>query len=371
MDETVITWVTSYLKSRSQFVSVGTAESSMCKVDRGVPQGSVLGPLLYSIFTNEMSEVVTDINCPNICHNDGKKLFHQECDHCGKLSQYADDATYHTASKHRVRNQQNLTQKLKTLGEYLNSNQLTINKDKTKILEVMLKQKRGRLPVNPPELQVINSDQEIETIKTSKHCRILGLNVQENLAWTAHLETGSKPLLPSLRKNLGALRNLGKLIPQQSRNTIARGLIISRLTYLISIWGGATPNLIRRAQTIQNAAARWVSGRKRSTKISTLLEATNWFSIREMTRLNSANIIWKTLNKKTPANLHEQLIWDRQSLDIEISEPRLQFSRRNFSHRESLNWNEIPCHIRKLSNIGNFKKHMKIWVKSLRPRMPD
>ena len=65
------------------------------------------------------------------------------------------------------------------------------------------------------------------------------------------------------------------MIPFKSRNTLARGLIISRLTYGISIWGGATPNLLRQAQITQNNVARWVTGKMRKDKDHNTNES-NW-----------------------------------------------------------------------------------------------
>ena len=135
--------------------------------------------------------------------------------------------------------------------------------DKTKITECMIKQKRGRTPRSPPELAILNDNQEQETLRYSNHCWILGTNIQNNLTWLSHLETGKKALLPDLRKHLGALRQLGKKIPRDSWNTLARGLIVSRLTYLTSIWGGTTENQIGKAHIILNAAAKWVTGKTR------------------------------------------------------------------------------------------------------------
>ena len=132
---------------------------------------------------------------------------------------------------------------LHKLADFLTANQLAINMDKTHIEEVMIKQKKGRLPGITLSLQVTNAKNEPEVVNTTGHCRILGLNVQANLTWTSHLESGLKPLLPSLRRNIGALKNLSKLVPFSSRNTIARGLIQSRLSYLLCVWGGNTkPN---------------------------------------------------------------------------------------------------------------------------------
>ena len=139
-----------------------------------------------------------------------QKLFGDQCDLCGNLTQYADDASYHIANKHRGQNQEKLSQNITRLADFLSSNQLTINKEKTHLVEIMIRQKRGRLPADPPpELQVLNNRNEIETVRNSDHCRILGLNLQHNLTWNSHLEDGVKSLLPSLRRSLGALRTLG------------------------------------------------------------------------------------------------------------------------------------------------------------------
>ena len=238
MDETVLKWISSYLSHRSQFVSVGTARSSIHSMERGVPQGSVLGPLLFTVFTNELSLVIRDPDCTNPTHHDNSKLFGNNCDLCGKNFQYADDTTYHFASKSRDKNQQKLKLNLIKLADFLTANQLAINMDKTHIEEIMIKQKKSRLPGITPSLQVTNARMEPEIINTTGNCRILGLNVQANLTWTSHLESGPKPLLPSLRRNIGALRNLSKMVTFGSRNTIARGFVQSRLSYLLCVWGG-------------------------------------------------------------------------------------------------------------------------------------
>ena len=185
------------------------------------------------------------------------------------------------------------------------------------------------------------------------------------------MEDGVKPLLPQLRKSLGALRNSGKLIPSGSRNTLARGLILSRLSYLISIWGGATPNLLRKAQAIQNMAARWVTSKGRRTRTSTLLELTGWFSIQELTKISSATITWKIINNKTPKRLQDTLTWDPLTLKFDIKEPRLEFTRAKFSYRACLDWNNLPDNIRTIKNISRFKLQMKKLMKETRPRMPD
>ena len=115
MDASAIKWIEQYLGQRTQFVEIGTAKSRMIAMDRGVPQGSVLGPLLYSLFTNELAEVVRNLDCQNPVHLDDENLFGSDCNLCGKIVQFADDTTYHIASKHRDANQEKMNENLRKI----------------------------------------------------------------------------------------------------------------------------------------------------------------------------------------------------------------------------------------------------------------
>ena len=79
----------------------------------------------------------------------------------------------------------------------------------------MLKQKKGRTPGDPPTIKVENSQGILKTVKEGKHLRILGANIQGNLLWASHLETGDRALFPQVRKLLGRLKHVGKQIPME------------------------------------------------------------------------------------------------------------------------------------------------------------
>ena len=371
IDESAIEWIASYLHDRMQFVTIGRANSSMSAVRRGVPQGSVLRPLLYGIYTNEMSTAINNSDCTDASHHNSENLFGPDCKKCGIMTQYADDATYIVTDKIRSVNQRKLVENIGRLKEFLESNKLSVKADKTHLVEVMIQQKRAKTTGEPPTLTVLDNQGNMEIVRDSESCRILGMNIEKDMIFKSHLESGEKALLPSLRRNLGALKSLGRQIPRGSKNTMARGLLLSRLTYLVGIWGGATESLRRRAQVLQNNAARWVTNCNKRTRVTRLLELTGWFSIQEMSQISTATQVWKIINMNTPRRMSRNMSWDPVTKLIDTSEPRIQFTRQGFKYRASCNWNLLPESIRTNSNLGSFKRQIKALMKEQRQIPPD
>ena len=154
----------------------------------------------------------------------------------------------------------------KKITKHLNATNLTVNEEKTKIMEYMTKQKKPKLREYPPQLEVKDKGGNVKTLKTGKYCRILGANLQVNLSWRDHLETGEKSVLPAVRQKLGALYMLGRQLSRKSRLLLANGILQSKIAYLMPIWAGAPKYLMRKLQAVQNRAARFVTGLGRKTK---------------------------------------------------------------------------------------------------------
>ena len=362
---TTITWMRNYLEFRSQYISIGRHKSKIVATSRGVPQGSILGPLLYLVYTNKNNEVVRDPNCTNDAHEDRTKLFGNNCNMCGKIITYADDTTYHIVNKHRAQNRTQIEVNMRMLEEFLNDNDLIINAEKTANMEAMIKQKRGRTPSEPPNLVVTTAGGHIKTIKDKREMRILGTNLEQNRSWMSPLENGKKAILPATRKKFGNLQQLGKMLPRASRKLLAEGLLISKMTYVIPQWGGAANNQILLAQILQNIIARWITGCGKKIRISSLLEEVGWFSIRELTEIRSLVQIWKVINVARPEMIREKITVN-QDHTILMDHPRLQFTQQAFTWRTTTIWNSLPQNLREPKSLPTFKRRLKCWIKKMR-----
>ena len=353
-------------------MEIGDAQSRMVPTTMGVPQGSVIGTLLYAVYTNEMTETTKRNDCKNTAHRDTRTLFGQQCTDCGVLSLYADDCTFTVSSKVRDENQNRIRTTLDEIALFLNDNNLVINQTKTSITECMVAQKKGKTTGTPPHLNVEKEPGVIKRIENKEYTRILGANIQGNVLWSNHLETGDKALLPQVRKQLGSLKHLGGQIPANCKMKLARGLILGKMNYLMPIWGAATHSHLRRAQVLLNDTARWVTGASKRTRISRLMDLTGWLTVKEQVEMSTALLIWKMIHLSKPERPRERLSVN-EMLEIQIESPRLLVTEQAFRWRSALEWNNIPLNIRQIENVDNFKKNLKKWIllKRSAPAEPD
>ena len=165
--EDSLKWIVSFLSFRSQYVSIGTRLSEYNSVKSGVPQGSVLGPIFYVLYVNELPEIMNDADCVEAVHSvtdNNSNLFTENCTVCGQMPTYADDSTVVITTKNRFDAQERVTEIVNRAKSFLSSNALSINLGKTEIVETMVRQKRVLLPGNPPQLSVQKPDLTFKVI---------------------------------------------------------------------------------------------------------------------------------------------------------------------------------------------------------------
>ena len=192
--------------------------------------------------------------------------------------------------------------------------------------------------------------------------RLLGTNIQENMTWGAHLETGEDALFPETRKRLGVLKYLGRTIPKGSRKLLTEGLVISKLRYMISQWGATTDRNLRNAQTLMNDSARFVLGtRGRRTGTMALMKECGWLTVREITEHSTLLLAWKTLRLNSPRSMSDKFQREKDDY-ITCSAPRILHSTDGFRWRAVQLWNSLPQDLRACSSYPSFKNQTKRWL---------
>ena len=256
---------------------------------------------------------------------------------CGMIPVFADDSTILVANKDPEINKVILKKKLDEVTEFLNNNDLIINQDKTTVQNYMVHQKRAKIECNPTVLTVTTQN-EVVNIDNQVHTRILGINLNQDLSWRSHFELGEKPLLPILRRRLGAITHLGNTIPRKGKLILINGLIISKIIYMIQIWGGTHNVHYQKIQRIMNKAARYiVSGGRRWSTQKLMLEC-NWLNAKELMQYHTLISLWKILYTRLPSQLVDLYEWteDRKIL---VGNPRLQLTASFFKFRSAELWN--------------------------------
>ena len=367
-NQTSLTWMTSYLSSRKQSVCIDGTLSSPLEISAGVPQGSILGPLFYIIFTNDLPESI--LTCQK--HSgpaDDNSLFSTHCQECGSVCCFADDSTLSLSDKDPDKLTEKLTEKYALLSDYLNSNKLKLNNDKTHL--ILMTTAENRRLKNYPSIRI---DTDTESIETTESEKLLGGIIHQNLKWGEHIADNESSLLKSLSTRLNALKKICCHSDLKTRLMIANGLFMSKLIYLLPVWGGAGTGLMRMLQVVQNTAARYVTRSSWYTPSTDLMKSCNWMSMKQLSAYHSLVITHKTLLSKEPQYLYDKFNNTQYPCNTRLSANNsiriygsfnadLSLTLSSFRWRSSGLYNTLPVGLRAQTRVSGFKSDLKGWVK--------
>ena len=360
-DSNALGWMKDYLSSRTQAVYLDGCLSTFLPVDVGVPQGSILGPLCYILFTNDLPEVILQSSS----HVHWSPLT-THCDECGGLCCFANDSTYSVSSDSQDILEEKLNSNYKTLAEYMANNKLKLNDDKTHLLIMTTNQKHRLMDIR---VKIRTSTEEIRPKKSEK---LLGITIQDNLKWTEYVQNGEKSLLKQLNTRLNALRLISNVADFKTRLMVANGIFNSKLIFQIGLWGGTEEYLLNSLQTVQNKAARFVARKGIYTPVKELLRSCGWLGVRQLVAYHSILIVHKTIHAACPKYIYSKLSSvfpynTRLAMSDSVRmgstfKCKLELTGRSFMNRATISYNQLPSEIRQCSKLEVFKKKLKLWV---------
>ena len=230
-----LNWFISYLDNRKQFVSIENSSSSLGTITTGVPQGSILGPLLFLIYVNDLASSTSDMKC--LMYADDTSLIIPFDLNKKTIDQNSSCLDQQTST---------INNKLNSVFEWLTVNKLSLNTNKTKFMIFHFPQRI--IPNYAIPLIKINN-KFIEKVNTFK---FLGIYLDCNLSWENHVNEITK----KISKTVGVLSILKHYFPQKILLTIYNSLILSHFNYGITLWGFHN---CTRLKSLQKKALRHVS----------------------------------------------------------------------------------------------------------------
>ena len=286
----------------------------------------------------------------------------EEEEDCGTLVGYVDDGAYSFGNSDPNVVSQVLTSKYTLLENWMNSNKLVINPEKTHLMVLgsrRMRQETRKVNVQVGNLSICPTDTE----------KLLGGQLHNSLQWNLHLSDSEYSLTRQLTSRINGLKRISMNSTFHTRLMVANGAVMSRLVYLITLWGGAQLYLLKSLQVLQLTAARVVCGptsyRWSRTK---LLGRVGWLSVRQLIQFHTILQAYKTIQTGQPRPLAFSISTQhpRDTRSAASGHIRYGGSFRNqttFKYR-ALQWfNSVPPEV-KQGSISTVKAKLKVWVRN-------
>ena len=339
MGGVVLEWFTSYLTERIQSVTIDGIESDIWNILFGVPQGSVLGPILFTIYTSPLGDILRRHNITYHFYADDTQLY---------LS-FDIDSLHCTISK--------IEACLVDIKKWMAAHFLCLNDNKTELLVIGKKHLLKDLP--DISLKIGN-----DKIAPSSIARNIGAVFDNTLSMSDHISAISR----GAWFHLNQISKIRSYLDESSTKTLIHSFVSSRLDSFNSLLHGVPKYELAKLQRIQNAAARLITGLKKHDHVTPTLIHLHWLPIEARIDFKILVLVFKCLNGLapkylsdliTPRNTNRSL---RNSGVISLVVPvrkNVTLGQRAFSYAGPFMWNILPDECKTAKTLYCFKRRLK------------
>lgn len=329
-------WFKSYLEGREQCVKVGTVKSNLSPNDLGVPQGSVLGPLLFSLYINDLPDCCQGVNC----------------------QLYADD----TVAKTTALAGQQLTQALHNVSRWLQLSHLTLNTQKTFSMCFSINQR------SPDSIFEVHLDHE--PIHEVHEMKYLGIILDKHLKFQSQVNHVCR----KVKSNLNCFRFIRGELSHHAAVLFMHAMVFSHLSYCITAWSQTSVSTLKPVISLYKQAIKIFDKKPMRWHHCDIIQKHKLFTFENFVNFSILKLTFKCLNNCV-SPLFSGLMERRRgsfrpstrasvSGDCVLPKFRTSFGQSSFSFRGATLWNSLPTGFKLQNNINIFTRELKKWLKS-------
>ena len=336
-----LSWFQSYLSDHRQVIHVGNGQSDSFNLSIGVPQGSVLGPMLFTLYTAPLGDIMRQ--------------------HDVSFHLYADDTQIYYTFNCAVANdmvacRQKVEACIRDIDRWMLCNNLKLNNDKTEFL-LLHAQHRPK-----PPLESIYAANEL--INVSDHARNIGVVFDSTLSFERQISTICQSAFYHLR-NISRIR---KYISYHTTKVLVHAFVTCKIDFCNSLYFGLSKHLTQRLQYVLNSAARVVSMSNKYDHITPIMMELHWLPVEQRVKYKILLFVFKSINGMSPIYLSDLLQKYQPARSLRSSNKGLlnvpkhklkSYGSRAFSVSGPVLWNSLPYDIKSSENIEIFKKKLK------------
>lgn len=329
-----LNWLKSFLTNRKQCTRIGNSNSPKTEIRYGVPQGTILGPKIFSLYMLPLYEI---FKCRNV-------RFHS----------YADDTQFYleTSNEDIETTKTEIKTIIETLKHWLDMNKLKMNPEKTELIVLGSNEK-------------LTIEIDNKTITSSKNTKNLGVIFDQKLSFESHINKVCSQCYFHLR-NISRNR---KYMTENTCKIVINSLVLSKISFCSMLLVGLPNKQIEKLQKVQNYAAKLITMSRKFDHVSPLLKRLDWIPISKFIKYRFCTLIFKCLNYTAPIYLSALVNLYIPNRNLRSSNLGLLFipniktelGRRSFSYLAPKLWNDIPIEIRNTNSFWSFKRKLKTY----------
>ena len=329
-----LSFLESYLSNRNQKCQIQGSVSSEKLIKCGVPQGSILGPLFFLLYINDLPQCL-DKTKPRL---------------------FADDTNLTVSGDSITDLETAVNSDLEKLRKWIIANKLSLNVAKTEFMLIGSKQMIKNISILQLNVKIEN-----ESIKQVYESKTLGVTIDQHLSW----KTNTENICKKITSGISALRRLKEFADKQTLLSVYNAIVRPYFDYCCEVWDVFGETQSKRLQKLQNRAARIILNMSNDIDHSVALQALGWKPLKTERKKRKAKIMYKLLNKMGPKSLSNLFTYKGEvtnyklrniSSSLCLPHPRTNNMKKSFVYDGAHLWNSIPKEIRESKSFSSFRK---------------